>query len=173
MVDSVELTNAQLITAVTAYAAGKTSGQIIDDLIAEFALEDTPENRENLRNQLRSANPNDKRFALTKYGSHYELAREAMLDVLREKARDIFDVALGSISAGLEDIPNIEASLHSIIDNASDNDVTSNTEYLNTIRTLMSCQKVKIEGINAIANLIDTMKKAVPIPASPSENGKH
>ena len=171
MSENLELTNPQLISVVTAYASGKTSGQIIDDLIDEFGIEDTPDSRETLRNQLRSANPNDARFSTTKFGVQFETAREAALEVLRERSRDYFDGVMSSLTESLETIEVIETSLNNLLDTASDNAITSNTEYLNTIKVLAGLQKVKVEGINAFATLVDALTQAIPVP-SHSDNGK-
>ena len=162
------LSRVQLDTALSAYAAGQSTARIVDNFLGELGLEDTPENRALLRDQLRCVNPNDKRFAASKYGIQYDLAREAMLDVFREKARDylenVFDVLVG----GADDLSALKVSLQSVLDNASDFDVTSNTEYLNTAKTLLSLEKVEQDRANSVMHLLEILMKSVP--ALPSQS---
>ena len=170
MSDKIELSNAHMVEAVQSYAAGKTTTDIINDLLDEFELEDTPENRSNLQNLLRPANPNDKRFSASKYGVQYDLARDAMVEILREKWRGYIEMIFNSLVAGADEFADIRTSLNSMLDNASDFDITSNTEYLNTVRALTSLQKAETERANAATNLLDVLVNSNPVQSSQSQD---
>lgn len=159
----VKLTDDQLKKVLTDYIAGKNTSQIVDDLFLEMSLDDTAANRQMVREQLRSANPHDTRFAWTKYGAMYELVRQSVVEAFRHQTREAVRSVLGTLVDGMEDIDLIGENLINILENASDRDITSNSEYLNTVRTFASLQKLRIEGVNAIANLADQLCK-LPVP---------
>ena len=168
MSDKVTLSDAQLNNALLAYAHGKTSEQVIDGLLDAFPdLDGTPATRAMFREQLRCVNPNDKRFSATKYGQAYEMARQAAVDALRSESRLVFRSVVNSLTSNIEDLDVIGMTLQSMLDTASDKDITSNTEFLNTVRTFASLQKVKIEAVNAMSNLIEQLSQ---LPAFPSDN---
>lgn len=167
---STELSNTHMLIAVAGYAHGKTTSQIIDEMLEELALESTPENREKIRFQLRSANPTDKQFSTTKYGVIYELARESAIDAFREKAREFADRMLSSYTESFESISDIELQLNDLLEKASDASITSNTEFLNTVRTLMALQKVKIETVNAFTELIDKVTQSIPVSSASTQD---
>ena len=154
----VDLTDDQLKSALTLYAHGKTSNEVIDELLFDYPdLEDSPENRAMLREQLRSVNPNDKRFAKSKYGEFYSLVSTAAVETLRQESKTAMQEVVNSIIKGIEEFDTIGASLLTVIENASDFDVTSNSEYLNTIRAFATLQKTKIEGVNAMSSLVEQL----------------
>lgn len=156
----VNLTDNQIEFALTLYAQGKTSAQVIDALLLEFEnLEDSPENRSMLREQLRSVNPNDKRFSHSKYGLRFDMVHLAVVEELKQQSHNAMREVIFSLGRGTDKLDDLGESLSSILNNASDFDITSNTEYLNTVRTLVSLQKVKIEGVNALSNLVDNLCK--------------
>ena len=156
---AVNLTDDQLKAVLMGYAQGKTTTQIVDDLIFEFGLEDSSENRTNLREQMRTVNPNDKRFAKSKYGALYEIVRVSVVEELRKQSRDGIAGVIASIHKGFENLDEISLSLTQMLNNASDFDITSNSEFLNTVRTLTGLQKVRIEGVNALSGLVEQLVK--------------
>ena len=170
MADKFELSESNLQAALVEYAHGKTTSQIIDFIITREGLQDTLTVREGLRLQLRSVNPSDAKFASTKYAIAYELARQSAVDVFRQKSFSIFSEMLSAHDSMLQDLDSVEISLKSMLGNASDFDVTSNSEYLNTVKTLTVLQKLRIEGINAVSNLVEQLSKLTPeVPSSDKE----
>ena len=168
MADKYNLSDAQLQNALTRYAHGITTSEIIDGIIENDGLEDTTIVREGIRLQLRAVNPSDAKFAATKYGVMYELARQAAVDVFRAKSFTIFNEVFSAFDGTLSDLNDIEISLKTMLDSASDFDITSNSEYLNTVKTLAILPKLRIDGINAIANLVEQLSKLTPEVPSPS-----
>ena len=166
----VNLTDSQLTHALTSYAQGKTSTQVLDDLFFDFPdLEDSKENRAMLRDQLRSVNPHDKRFSRAKYGHLYDMVYTGVVEELRKSSRDAMHGAISSINEGMSELDVIGTSLQSMLGNASDFDITSNTEYLNTVRTLASLQKVRVEGVSALSSLVEQLVK-LATAVSPSSD---
>ena len=160
MSEKVTLSEAQIDMALVAYSRGKTSAHVLDELLFEFAdLDDTPENRAMLRDQLRAVNPNDKRFSQSKYGLRFDSVYSVVIEELRLQSRTAMQDVISAINSGMSELDDIGEVLSSMLDNASDSDITSNTEFLNTVRTYASLQKIRIEGVNAIANLVDQLCK--------------
>ena len=167
----VNLTDNQIEFALTLYAQGKTSAQVIDELLFDFPdLDDTPENRSMLREQLRSVNPNDKRFSHSKYGMRFDMVHLAVVEELKQQSHNAMREVVASLGRGTEKLDDLASVLSSILDNASDNDITSNTEYLNTVRTLVSLQKVKIEGVNALSTLVEQLCKLHALKTTSTED---
>ena len=156
----VNLTDKQIEHALTLYAHGKTSTQVIDDLLLEFEdLEDSPENRAMLREQLRSVNPSDKRFSQSKYGLRFDMVHSVIVEELRRTSSQAMRDVVNSIARSIGNLDDMEESLQSILDNASDFDVTSNTEYINTMRAKTALNKTKVEAANAVTGLVESLCK--------------
>ena len=156
--DKVVLTEDQLKTALVSFAHGKSTSQVIDDLLFDYEdLEDTPDNREMLRSQLRSVNPSDNKFAKSKYGELYVMVSSAAIETLKQESKEAMRGVVNSIIGSIEEFDTIGEGLIKMLENASDNHITSNTEYLNTIRTFASLQKTKIDGVNAVSNLVEQL----------------
>lgn len=168
--DKFQLSDDVLHDALVKYAHGQTTSQIVYAIIESEGLEDTSEVREGLRLRLRSVNPTDDKFASTKYSVLYELARASAVDVFREKSFKIFNQVFSALDGTLADLDDIEISLKNMLDTASDFDITSNSEYLNTVKTLAILPKLRIDGINAVANLVEQLSKLTPSLPSPTES---
>ena len=154
----ITLSDEQIDNALVCYARGKTSSQVIEVMIFEYEeLEDSPETRAMLRDQLRSVNPNDKRFSRSKYGVRFDMVSLVVVEELRQQSREAMQGVISSIGGGMEELDDITESMLGMLNNASDFDITSNTEYLNTVRTLASLQKIRIDGVNAVSHLVDQL----------------
>lgn len=152
------LTDNQLKSALTAFAHGRTSTEVIDDLLYEFEdLEDTPETRAMLRDQLRSVNPNDKRFAKSKYGDLYVVISSAAMETLKAESKKTMQKVVNSLFKSVDELDVIGESLISMLENASDHSVTSNSEYLNTIRTFTQVQKAKTDSMNSMTAMTEQL----------------
>ena len=154
-----KLSDDQLQASLIEYAAGKTTSQIIDAIISKESLENTEHVRRNLQIQLRSVNPNDKKFATVKYGMLYELAREAALDIFREQAFKACSDVFASMSETLNDLHEIKHRLRELINNAAMIDINSNREFLETVKIYSSIPRVEADVLNARANLLKELSK--------------
>ena len=159
--DKYKLSADQLNSALIQYANGKTTSQIIDEIIKKESLEDTKPIRLNLQIQLRSVNPSDKRFATLKYGVLYDLAREAALDVFKERAFESCSSVFFSTSDTLKDLDQIKSMLRDIINEATDIDIKSNAELLNTVKILISIPQIEGDVLNARDNLLNQLSKFI------------
>ena len=155
----VVLNETHLEDALYAFARGKNTTQVVDGLIASNGWDDTKSVRAKVRELLRPVNPVDTRFSKTKYGQLYESARQAVLDVLREESRVAFRSAIESLSGDLQQFDEIGATLLSLMDNVSDADVTSNSEFVNTVRAYTGLQKAKVDGVLAISTLVEMLAR--------------
>ena len=168
---TLKLTDDELTVALNGYASGKTTTQIIDLMLkAHPDWQDNYENRQAIRSALRPVNPSDSRFAMNKYGETYALAREAVLDVFRDEAREAFGTVAKSLTSNLEEYDILGETLLGMIDHASSKEINSNTEFLNTVRAFCILQKVKIEGVNAIAELVSQVAKLSALPSPKSDS---
>lgn len=158
-----KLTHDELQSSLIHYANGKTTTQIINMFIETHKLENTDSVRASLRLQLRSVNPKHKQFATLKYGMLYDLAREAAMDVFKEKAYEACSNVFSSTSETLNDLQEIKRKLRDIIKKAKDIDIEidSNSKYLNSIKVLASIPQIEADVLNARANLINQLNKFI------------
>ena len=155
-----KLTDSELEDALHLFAQGKNTSQVIDAFLDKYPdWDSSPAFRSQLREQLRPVNPVDSRFSQTKYGGLYASAREAVLDVLREEARGVFRSVINSLTGDLDEVDVISARLSSMLDNTSDADITSNSEFVNTVKAFTSLQKVKVDGAMAISAMVDSLSR--------------
>jgi len=146
--------------ALADFAQGKTATQVMDGLYENHPdWDDSQETRQSVRQVLRSVNPSDARFATTKYGRAYDLARQAAVDVLQEEVRDAFKAVAASVSADLREFEVLGETVLGLLDNAVEASVTSNSEFISTLRAYTGLQKVKIEGAMALADLASRLSE--------------
>ena len=167
--DRLVLSDNQLTDCLRQYAMGQTTTFIVNSLLETEKLADTSENREMLRDQLRQVNPSSPRFSIHKYGEMYQLIREEVRIALQEETRGVVRDAVQSITSSLSDLGDIESLLQNLLNDSVDHDITSNTEFLNTVRTLASLQKVKIEGVKAVTEMLTTLMKLGSMDAEKDE----
>lgn len=155
-----KLTDSELEDALYLFAQGKNTSQVIDAFLDKNPDWDTsPAFRSQLREQLRPVNPADSRFSKTKYGELYASARQAVLDVLREEARGVFRSVINSLTDNLDEVDVISARLLRLLDNTSEADITSNSEFVNTVKAFTSLQKVKVDGAMAVSAMVDSLAR--------------
>ena len=82
-----------------------------------------------------------------------------MLDVLREEARGVFRSVINSLTDNLDEVDVISARLLRLLDNTSEADITSNSEFVNTVKAFTSLQKVKVDGAMAVSAMVDSLAR--------------
>ena len=140
------LSEEQLKESVTLFAQGMTRQEVISHLIdGSERLQNIEATETDFRNKmsdlLRSADPTSSRFAIKKYGEHYNLHKDAIKDVLKNR----YEIAITqSIEFMSEEIGNLSeqvAELNHMIDNASNTNPVGTGEFLATINVRNSASK--------------------------------
>ena len=153
------LTDDQLTQAVELFAQGKNRKQVAAHLIDDSeALQERERTEENFRNTLsdalRSADPTSSQFAITKYGTVYELHKEAMRKALANKYESAVLEYVEYLDAEIENMKNQQEELQTLIDSAQEIDPTGTGEYLSVLSantaTGKRIEELKKERINVL-----------------------
>ena len=156
--NDLKLTEDELIDACTAYAYGKSTAQILDAVIESRGLEKNDrDTREAIRQQLRSADPRSSRFARSKYGLTYDLAREAARDEITARVKPVIQYAFDRTIERLESLNTLDEKVASLLENADNLSVNATSEFIQLLREFSRIQTTRLESINALVELADRL----------------
>ncbi len=156
--NDLQLTEDELIDACTAYATGKSTTQIIDAVIESRGLEKNDrDTREAIRQQLRSADPRSSRFAKSKYGLTYQLAREAARDEINARVKPVIQYAFDRTIERLESLNTLDEKVANLLENTDNLSVNGTGEFIQLLREFSRIQTTRLESINALVELADRL----------------
>lgn len=156
------LSDQEAIEAVQRYACGTETKEIINFLLELKELENTPENREAIRQQLRSVNPNDKRFALARYGPLYELTREEYIAEYRQQIRDTLKTTLKKTIERFERLNRLDDEVLTTLENSKTLEVSTKDDFLQVLREYTRLQKTQSEILKNIADISQQIETSIP-----------
>ena len=159
---AITLSDQEAIEAVQRYACGVETKEIINFLLELKELENTPENREAIRQQLRSLNPNDKRFALARYGPLYELAREEYIAEYRQQIRDTLKTTLKKTIERFERLNSLDDEVLTTLEKCKTIEVSTTDDFLQVLREYTRLQKTQSEILKNIADISQQIETSIP-----------
>ena len=156
------LSEQEAIEAVQRYACGTETKEIINFLLELKELDNTPENREAIRQQLRSVNPNDKRFALARYGPLYELTREEYIAEYRQQIRDTLKTTLKKTIERFERLNSLDDEVLTTLEKCKTIEVSTTADFLQVLREYTRLQKTQSEILKNIADISQQIETSIP-----------
>ena len=146
MSDTQYLSEEQLKEAVTLFAQGMSRQEIIAHLIdnsKDLTIREATEPNLNniLSDLLRSADPTSSRFAIKKYGEHYNLHKDAIKEVLKNRYEIAITRSIEFMSAEIEQLTQQVAELEHMIESATNTTPIGTSEYLSTVNARNNATK--------------------------------
>lgn len=140
------LNDTQLKEAVTLFAQGMTRQEVISHLIDNSErLQNLEVNETNFRNKmsdlLRSADPTSTRFAVTLYGEHYNLHKDAIKKVLENRYEITITRSIEFMSEEVRKLAEQVDELDHMIETASNTKPIGTSEFLATINVRNNAAK--------------------------------
>ncbi len=158
----ITLSQEEAIEVLQRYACGTETKQIVNFLLELKKLDNTTENREAIRHQLRSLNPNDRRFARSRYGLLYELAREEYISVYRKKIRDTLKTALKKTTERFERLNLLDDKLLTTLENHETLEISTTADFLQVLREYTRLQETQSETLKNIADISQQIDTSIP-----------
>lgn len=158
----ITLSDEEANEVVQRYACGTDTKQIVNFLLESKKLENTTENRETIRYQLRSVNPRDRRFAKSKYGHLYELAREEYISVYRQKIRDTLKATLKKTTERFERLNLLDDKVLTTLENHETLEISTTADFLQVLREYTRLQKTQSEILKNIADISQQIEASIP-----------
>ena len=166
----ITLSNEEAIEVLQRYACGTETKQIVNFLLELKKLGNTTENREAIRHQLRALNPNDRRFARSRYGLLYELAREEYISVYRKKIRDTLKTALKKTTERFERLNLLDDKLLTTLENHVTLEISTTADFLQVLREYTRLQETQSETLKNIADISQQIDTSIPDITKEKEN---
>ena len=153
--DTYKLTETELLQALEDYTAGASSSSIAAKIIDQHDLDQNE--KKQIITQLRSANPNDQRFNKKKYADIYESMRALLVEELCENVRLKFSTSFESVSDSISELDELSRSIKGLVLQARNQNIDSNHEFNQTIKTLMSVELTRLKAIEKLSLMLDKM----------------
>ena len=145
------LNDEQMKEAVTLFAQGLNRSEVVahlidaDNNLQALEAEHGQPFRNNISNQLRSADPRSKHFATSKYKAHYDLHQQAALESLKARYNSCLHQSMDFLTKEIAMLTEQLGELNHMIDGAIDNEPQGTVEYIQTLNARNTTSKRVIE----------------------------
>ena len=145
------LNDEQMKEAVTLFAQGLNRTEVVsclidaDEALQQLEAEQGKQARNNISNQLRSADPRSSHFAVSKFQAHFDLHQKAALESLKQRYNACISQNVDFMS---QEISNLTEQIHELdhmIGDAIDNEPQGTVEYLATLNARNNASKRILE----------------------------
>ena len=158
----ITLSDEEAIEVLQRYACGSETKRIVNFLLESKKLDNTTENREAIRQHLRSLNPSSKRFSRGKYSLIYDLAREEYIAIYKQKIRDTLKATLKKTTERFERLNQLDDKLLTTLENCDGLDISTTAEYLQVLREYTRLQKTQSDILKNIADISEQIDASIP-----------
>lgn len=157
------LTDEQLLHAVELFAQGKSRIEVArhfidtDRNLVEQDQTDPKGLRKRLSNALRVADPTSVQFSATKYQSHYDRHKVAIIGALKRKYESALMAHIETLEQEIQRLSERTEAVDNMLDTAIDVDIMGSGEYFTgeALRMKLTEQMTKLQ-----AQYIDILSKA-------------
>ena len=157
------LTDDQLLHAVELFAQGKSRIEVArhfidtDRNLVEQDQTDPKGLRKRLSNALRVADPNSVQFSVTKYQSHYDRHKVAIIGALKRKYESALMAHIETLEQEIQRLSERTEAVAYKLENAIEDEPTGATEA-NATETLLF--KLKEQQIKTEVRLVEALQQA-------------
>ncbi|MDE0635316.1 MAG: hypothetical protein OXI43_05605 [Candidatus Poribacteria bacterium] len=159
---AITLSDEEVIGVLQRYACGTETKQIVNFLLESKKLDNTKENREAIRQHLRSLNPSSKRFSKSRYGLIYDLAREEYIAVYRQKIRDTLKTTLKKTTERFERLNLLDDKLLTTLENCETLEISTTADFLQVLRECIRLQNTQSDILKNIADISQQIEVSIP-----------